>query len=442
MRHYLAALLMVISVNVSVTATHATPATLPNNPAKEISSDAWNEAHSMTVQADVTGYATVAESGAYADITGKPVLAAVATGGSYANLTGTPVLAAVATAGSYASLTGQPSIPSAVFKTISISGQSTITAANLSDNFEIVQGTNVTVLATTSGNRITISAAAGGGITLEDVYPVGSIYTSTNSVSPTTIFGFGTWAALPGKFLVGYSTGNADFGTAAQTGGATGTSYTPSGTLDLGLYIAKGTVSFPASVPTFLGGVATATSSVSWPTGVPTNATATVSSSVNWPAGVPTFAGTSHRHELPIIHTTNLTVRFLPTATFGVGTSRVPDVRTTVTASGAGPGWFADVTNSGAVMMSQSATAAGVITWPASVPQAVDSSGHTHIITWPATAPAAVVSVTPTGTISWPSGQPTFTGATGSGSGIFTGVAKTVAVLPPYLTVFMWERTA
>lgn len=37
---------------------------------------------------------------------------------------------------------------------------------------------------------------------LDKVYPVGSIYMSVNSTSPATLFG-GTWEQLPGRFLLG-----------------------------------------------------------------------------------------------------------------------------------------------------------------------------------------------------------------------------------------------
>ena len=74
------------------------------------------------------GLATVAISGSYTDLSGKPTLATVATSGSYSDLTGTPELsmvaqsgsyedlsatpnlAAVATTGAYADLTGKPSL--------------------------------------------------------------------------------------------------------------------------------------------------------------------------------------------------------------------------------------------------------------------------------------------------------------------------------------------
>ncbi|MGI6117844.1 MAG: phage baseplate protein [Bilifractor sp.] len=50
---------------------------------------------------------------------------------------------------------------------------------------------------------------------LESVYPVGAIYISTVSTSPATLFGFGTWEAIEGKFLLASS----DTYTAGSTGG-------------------------------------------------------------------------------------------------------------------------------------------------------------------------------------------------------------------------------
>jgi len=55
-------------------------------------------------------FAPVALTGAYADLTGQPGLAAVALSGAYADLTGTPVLAPVATSGAYSDLSGLPTI--------------------------------------------------------------------------------------------------------------------------------------------------------------------------------------------------------------------------------------------------------------------------------------------------------------------------------------------
>lgn len=43
--------------------------------------------------------------------------------------------------------------------------------------------------------------ASGGGITFDDVYPVGSIYMSVNSANPSTLFG-GTWQRIQDTFLL------------------------------------------------------------------------------------------------------------------------------------------------------------------------------------------------------------------------------------------------
>ena len=51
------------------------------------------------------------------------------------------------------------------------------------------------------------------------IYPVGSIYVSTVSTNPNTLFGMGVWEAIEGKFLVGYDENDTDFGTAGSEGG-------------------------------------------------------------------------------------------------------------------------------------------------------------------------------------------------------------------------------
>lgn len=58
------------------------------------------------------------------------------------------------------------------------------------------------------------------------VYPVGSIYTSVNSTSPSLFFG-GTWEQIKGKFL--YACEDSGI-TSGLTGGAKSVSYTPAGT--------------------------------------------------------------------------------------------------------------------------------------------------------------------------------------------------------------------
>lgn len=53
------------------------------------------------------------------------------------------------------------------------------------------------------------------------MYPVGCIYTSVNSTNPNTSLGFGTWTAFgAGRVPVGFSSGETEFDTDEETGGA------------------------------------------------------------------------------------------------------------------------------------------------------------------------------------------------------------------------------
>lgn len=51
---------------------------------------------------------------------------------------------------------------------------------------------------------------------LQSVYPIGSIYTSVVNTSPATLFGFGTWEAIEGRFLLAADSTY----TAGSTGGS------------------------------------------------------------------------------------------------------------------------------------------------------------------------------------------------------------------------------
>jgi hypothetical protein len=57
---------------------------------------------------------------------------------------------------------------------------------------------------------------------LNAIYPVGSVYTNaTDSTNPSTLLGFGTWVAFgAGRVPVGIDSGDTDFDTAEETGGA------------------------------------------------------------------------------------------------------------------------------------------------------------------------------------------------------------------------------
>jgi hypothetical protein len=63
--------------------------------------------------------------------------------------------------------------------------------------------------------------ASGGGLTFDQVWPVGSVFIAVVSTNPATLLGAGTWQQIAGgRMLVGQTGGDADFDTAEETGGA------------------------------------------------------------------------------------------------------------------------------------------------------------------------------------------------------------------------------
>lgn len=69
-----------------------------------------------------------------------------------------------------------------------------------------------------SGLSVTTAGALSVAVTtiLQAVYPVGSVYANySNSTNPATLLGFGTWAAIGGRFLLGADSAY----TAGSTGG-------------------------------------------------------------------------------------------------------------------------------------------------------------------------------------------------------------------------------
>lgn len=93
------------------------------------------------------------------------------------------------------------------------------TTGNITANGAMYSATPAT---TDNSTRVATTAYVKNNIseTLKKVYPVGSIYMSTVSTNPATLFGFGTWEAMPaGRVLL--AQGTASWGTynAGSTGG-------------------------------------------------------------------------------------------------------------------------------------------------------------------------------------------------------------------------------
>jgi hypothetical protein len=87
-------------------------------------------------------------------------------------------------------------------------------------------GTNTTQAASTAFVTTAVAAVSKAVIN-GHTYPVGSIYTSVVATNPATLLGVGTWAAFgAGKVMVGIDSGDTDFDTAEETGGAKTDSHT------------------------------------------------------------------------------------------------------------------------------------------------------------------------------------------------------------------------
>lgn len=92
------------------------------------------------------GLSTVASTGAYSDLSGKPTLATVATSGLYSDLSGKPSLATVATSGSYTDLLNKPTIDNTTytFATGTTSGAFSVTPSGSTAQSISIYGWNDT----------------------------------------------------------------------------------------------------------------------------------------------------------------------------------------------------------------------------------------------------------------------------------------------------------
>lgn len=189
----------------------------------------------------------VALSGSYTDLTDKPFiptktseltndndfvvstdLSAVATSGSYSDLNNTPNLSTVATSGSYNDLSNKPSIPtktsdltndSSFVISSSLSSVATSGSYNdllnkpsipsktsdLTNDSNFVRSSDLATVATTGSyndliDKPSIPTPDLSSI-IDAVYPVGSYYWNSNSTSPATLFGVGTWTQITNQFI-------------------------------------------------------------------------------------------------------------------------------------------------------------------------------------------------------------------------------------------------
>ena len=77
--------------------------------------------------------------------------------------------------------------------------------------------TKAEIEAKLTGEISSHSHAGGGG----EAFPVGSVFIAVVDTNPATLLGYGTWSAFAaGRVLVGIDSGDTDFDTAEETGGA------------------------------------------------------------------------------------------------------------------------------------------------------------------------------------------------------------------------------
>lgn len=228
------------------------------------------------------------------------------------------------------------------------------------------------------------------------IYPVGSIYLSVNSVNPSTLFG-GTWEAWgSGKVPVGVDTSDTDFDTVEETGGAKTESYTPAGS----------------------NAAVTLTAAQS---GIPAHSHGLNSHTHSIPAH--SHGLNSHTHSIPALSGT--------AASAGAHTHKVRaynDIADTGTLTGSSPYWW---TIFGQVL--KETTSAG---------------DHTHSVTTNASTTGAASGNTAnsaaltSGAASGSTANNGAVNASQSHNHSFTGTAATINHLQPYITCYMWKRTA
>jgi hypothetical protein len=265
------------------------------------------------------------------------------------------------------------------------------------------------------------------------IYPVGAIYMSTVNTSPATLFG-GTWVQIKDRFLL--SAG--DTYTAGSTGGAASKSYTPAGTVGNHTLTASEIPSHAHSMSNHVHSVGAHSH------GLNSHVHSVGAHSHGLNSHVHTVG--AHSHGLNgHIHTINAHVHGLSQDNIPLATIVLNDYHTVARYYEGGPTSYyagkATVTQPGGSGSTGPATGN---TADSAAFNSGAASGNTANST--AFNTGAAVGSTENST-AFNSGGPSVanTGNAGGGGGHnhgFTGTAASINVMPPYLTVYMWKRTA
>jgi hypothetical protein len=313
------------------------------------------------------------------------------------------------------------------------------------------------------------------------VWPIGSVFISVLSTDPATLLGFGTWSAIgAGRVLVGQNVADTDFDVLEETGGAktvasagsvaapafTGTqaSLTHSGTAVADHAAHTHSVTSNVAVGDHAAHTHAVTSNVAVGNHTFTQPT------ISWPAGVPTHSGTAISDHAAHTHTvtaagTNSAPAFTGSALSDTtkaasGSTSVALLASPKTPAGtvAAPTFTGSQVTSGnpSATLTHTVSNQGTIAWPAGVPTNASGAVDAHSVTNNAVtsgSPSATLSHTvtnnavtsgnPSATLSHSVTQPdahTYTPAGTVAAPAFTG--SQTSVMPPYLVVKMWKRTA
>lgn len=77
-----------------------------------------------------------------------------------------------------------------------------VDAADSTKQPTLVSGTNIKTINNQSVLGSGNISVSGGGLTIDDIYPVGSIYMTVNNVNPSTLFSGTTWQQIQDTFLL------------------------------------------------------------------------------------------------------------------------------------------------------------------------------------------------------------------------------------------------
>lgn len=142
---------------------------------------------STGTETDLTAVGTTLADGDYGDVVLSSsgtvwTLDATGTLAAYAK---SASLATVATTGAYSDLSGTPTIPSAIFSTIAVSGQSNVVADSATDTLTLAEGAGITITTNATTDTVTVASSITQYTDEHAQDAVGTILQTTTSITPT-----------------------------------------------------------------------------------------------------------------------------------------------------------------------------------------------------------------------------------------------------------------